>query len=276
MPSTSTGSAENPPARPRVVLLTLPGLFGAEILRRLAAEPGIELTGVLLSNRLDPRKGWLAGIQEFRRKTGWRYFLYNALLADVSWNWLRATRRPAALRTGTVARLRTNDVNDQATGDWLRQQSPDYVVAYYFNQWIGPEIRATARIACLNVHPSLLPALRGTDPAFRALERDLSRTGLTIHEVVDRYDAGTILHQELVDIPAGSSVFGLFWLLIRSGADSLARYLAGRLSPQIPTPDGTPGDYTSHPSAAEIANFRRRGGVLVRFAEWRQALAEIR
>src|SRR5690606_30237940 len=120
----------------------------------------------------------------------WRYTAYNALLANVAWTRLRLSGRPAGLRNVSVRHLR--DVNSAKTIAWLKELRPDYVASYYFNQWIGPEVRAVPNQACVNLHPSLLPALRGPDPIFRTLERNLELTGLTLHLVDEGFDTGQI------------------------------------------------------------------------------------
>ncbi|HTI51200.1 MAG TPA: hypothetical protein VL475_09620, partial [Planctomycetaceae bacterium] len=156
-PSDATASAAK--AQPRVVLLTSPGLFGAEIINRIAAETAIHLVGVGLTARLYKNKGTLATALTFRKRTGWRYLLYNALIADVSWTVLRASGRPSGLK-GVAGNVRPLiEVNDDTTLEWLRGLAPDYVASYYFNQWIGPAVRAIPLRGCLNLHPSLLPAL---------------------------------------------------------------------------------------------------------------------
>lgn len=261
---------------PRVVLLTSPGLFGAEIINRLADEPGIQLVGVGLTGRIYKNKGQLASVATFLKRTGWRYLAYNALQADVAWSLLRLSGRPGGLRkvSGEVRTLA--DVNARTTLDWLTALAPDYVASYFFNQWIGAGVRAIPKRGCVNLHPSLLPALRGPDPVFRTIERGLTSTGYSIHAVADEIDAGTILHQESCSISPGQTAFGLYRQLIRGGADLLARWLAGKVPPgaQPRIPSG-PGDYTTFPAPAEVTAFLRAGHRLVGLAEWRRALSEV-
>lgn len=264
-------------SRPRVVLLTSPNLFGATIINRLADEAELSLAGVGLSARIYKNKGFVTSTRTFLQRTGWRYLAYNGLLSSVSWPILRATGRPGGLaRSGAQVRA-VDDVNSPAMLDWLRSLQPDYVASFYFNQVIGPEVCATARRGCVNMHPSLLPALRGPDPFFRALERGLTTTGLTLHEIAPEIDAGKILHQEQRPIAPGQSVFALTHSLIGDGADVLARWLAGKVASQPPeaTMPGA-GDYTTFPSPAEVAAFLRSGGRQVRFGEWRRAVAGMR
>lgn len=268
-----------PPAanRPRVVLLTSPGLFGAEIINRLADEQEIDLVGVGLSMRVYKNKGLLATASTFLKRTGWSYFKYNVLTANVSWVALRTSRRPAGLSRAGLDVRPLVDVNAPETLEWLRGLAPDFVASFYFNQWIGPEVCAIPRRRCVNMHPSLLPHLRGPDPIFRALERKLETTGLTLHEVAREIDAGTILHQETRPVPARISHFALYLSLIHDGADRLAQWLAGQLATRVPEKSlAETGDYTTFPTPAEMTAFEKSGGRLVEWAEWRRALSQVR
>lgn len=267
-------AAEKTP--PRVVLLTSPGLFGAQIINRLAGAKGLQLVGVGLTDRIYRNKSKLAAVHTFRCRTGWRYLSYNALQSDVAWSLLRLTGRPSGLKRSATQVRRLKDVNAFDSLSWLQGLAPDVIVSFFFNQKIGPSVCTLAPQGCFNLHPSLLPELRGPDPIFRALERGLTTTGLTLHEVAEEIDAGQILHQEPRDIPAGLSAFGLYRLMIGEGADLLARWLSGEVTPQTPAPPAPgAGDYTTFPTPQEVGQFVARGGVLISLKEWRQALAEI-
>jgi len=54
--------------------------------------------------------------------------------------------------------------------------------------------------AVLNVHPSLLPAFRGLNAVEQALEAGVEETGVTVHLMVEKVDAGPIVAQEKVPI----------------------------------------------------------------------------
>lgn len=140
----------------------------------------------------------------------------------------------------------------------------------------GPRVvLLTCRSGCFNVHPSILPSLRGPDPIFRALQRGLTVSGVSIHDVAGEIDAGIIRYQEIIDLPPRASAFGLYDCLIQRGADRLVRFLIGgthslpAISPSIAP------DYSSFPTADEVAGFVRSGGRLIGLKEWKQALSEI-
>lgn len=274
MPSTSTDQSASP--APRVVLLTSPGLFGAEIINRLAETPGIDLVGVGLTGRIYKNKGTVASILTFLKRTGWRYLAYNALQADIAWTILSLSGRPRGLKKVADQVRVLHDVNAPSTLEWLSALSPDYIASFFFNQWIGADVRKIPHKGCVNMHPSLLPELRGPDPVFRTIERGVTSTGFTIHSVADEIDAGTILHQEPFAAPPGLTAFGLYLQLIRGGADLLARWLAGDVAPNLQGnfAAGT-GDYTTFPTPAEVNAFLRAGHRLVQVSEWRRALSEV-
>jgi phosphoribosylglycinamide formyltransferase-1 len=63
----------------------------------------------------------------------------------------------------------------------MRLFTPDFV-----NQWQG---------RMLNIHPALLPAIKGLDTHARALAAGVKIHGATVHFVVPEMDAGPIIAQ---------------------------------------------------------------------------------
>lgn len=57
-----------------------------------------------------------------------------------------------------------------------------------------------ARIGAVNIHTGLLPEGRGSNPLNWAIIWGKDRTGVTIHKIVDSYDAGDIVCQSEVPI----------------------------------------------------------------------------
>lgn len=266
------------PKLPRVVLLTSPSLYGAAIMNIVGRHPGLNVVGVGLTARVYKGKGPLATARTFAQRTGWPYTSFNILVGDVSWSMLRATGRPRGVADFGKRVRPVKDINSPETLAWLKELQPDYIASYYFNQWIGADVRAIAAKGCVNLHPSLLPALRGPDPIFRALERNLATTGLTLHHIDDGFDTGQILHQEVRAVPPGTSVMSFYLQQAKDGATVLADWLAGSLTASGPTAAaaaGGPGDYTTFPTPAEVRAFRKSGKRLYSTAEWLRALRQI-
>jgi methionyl-tRNA formyltransferase len=80
---------------------------------------------------------------------------------------------------------------------------PDLLVVACFPWRLPPALLAAATHGGLNVHPSLLPANRGPEPVFWTLRRGERWTGVTVHRLTDRLDAGPIVAQERMAVAAG-------------------------------------------------------------------------
>ena len=121
--------------------------------------------------------------------------------------------------------------------DRLAFFAPDVLVVACFPWRLPAAVRSLAPLGGVNVHPSLLPALRGPEPVFWALRRGDRRTGVTLHLLDAGFDTGPILVQDAVDIPSGIRAPDLDARLADLGASMLVPALrelaAGRLTPTV-------------------------------------------
>jgi methionyl-tRNA formyltransferase len=94
-------------------------------------------------------------------------------------------------------------VEDLAAGQLrarLATLRPDYLFSFYFRSMLPADVLATARIAALNMHGSLLPRYRGRAPTNWAVLHGETETGATLHVMEARPDAGDIVAQMAVPI----------------------------------------------------------------------------
>ena len=77
----------------------------------------------------------------------------------------------------------------------LRDTLPDIGVVVAYGHILKPELLELPPRGMVNVHPSLLPALRGPAPVEWAVVRGLEETGVTIMQLDAGMDTGPILHQ---------------------------------------------------------------------------------
>lgn len=75
-----------------------------------------------------------------------------------------------------------------------------FVVSSYGKMIPADWLKIPSRLA-LNVHPSLLPKLRGAAPIQRAVLAGETHTGVSIAEVTNQLDAGDLFHQEKIALP---------------------------------------------------------------------------
>jgi folate-dependent phosphoribosylglycinamide formyltransferase PurN len=82
----------------------------------------------------------------------------------------------------------------------------------------------------LNIHPSLLPALRGPEPVFHAYRNGLAETGVTVHQMDAGWDSGPVLARERVPIPDAGRAEAFEASLARRGGRMLAEAAPGWLT----------------------------------------------
>jgi methionyl-tRNA formyltransferase len=101
-----------------------------------------------------------------------------------------------------------------------------------------------------NVHPSLLPAYRGHNPFFHVLKNRENRTGITVHRLTDELDAGPILLQRSIAIPAEETLGALWRRLNRLGAEAAVEALRMINRGETRTMEQPEGE---HPRAPRVA-----------------------
>jgi len=99
--------------------------------------------------------------------------------------------------------------------DVVREAAPDLILSVLYRDLLPPAVLEGARLAALNLHPSLLPAYRGRAPLNWVLVNGESETGVTLHHMVTRADAGDIVAQRRVAIAPRETALSLYLKLER-------------------------------------------------------------
>lgn len=111
--------------------------------------------------------------------------------------------------------------------DALRALSPDLSVVVAYGHILRSEVLDLPPQGSINVHASLLPALRGAAPIHWAILRGDPETGVTLMEMTPGMDAGPILLQRSVPIRADHTQTTLTDELAVLGGDVLVEGLRG-------------------------------------------------
>jgi len=108
----------------------------------------------------------------------------------------------------------------------LRETRPDIGVVVAYGHILRKELLELPSRGMVNVHPSLLPGLRGAAPVEWAIIRGHETTGVTIIQLNAAMDAGPILHQ--IPHRVGTDVTGgeLSAHLAEMGAQALVETLS--------------------------------------------------
>ena len=115
--------------------------------------------------------------------------------------------------------------------------APDLVLSVFYRDMLPAPVLAAGRLAALNLHPSLLPAYRGRAPINWVLVRGEPRTGVTLHHMIGRADAGDVVGQRAIEIAPRETALTLYRKVEQEGvlllAEMLPRVAAGT-APRLP------------------------------------------
>ncbi|WP_372881366.1 bifunctional UDP-4-amino-4-deoxy-L-arabinose formyltransferase/UDP-glucuronic acid oxidase ArnA [Psychromonas sp.] len=101
------------------------------------------------------------------------------------------------------------DVNHTLWIEHIRQLQPDIIFSFYYRQLLSRDILNITPDNAFNLHGSLLPAYRGRAPINWALVNGETETGLTLHCMTEKADAGDIVVQQKIPISATDTALSL-------------------------------------------------------------------
>ena len=93
-----------------------------------------------------------------------------------------------------------DDVNTPEWIEHIRELRPDIIFSFYYRNMICQAILDIPRLGAFNLHGSLLPRYRGRVPINWAIINGETETGVTLHYMVQKPDAGDIVDQETIGI----------------------------------------------------------------------------
>ena len=143
---------------------------------------------------------------------------------------------------GSVARLAAEqgitvyapeDVNHPLWVDRIRAMAPEVIFSFYYRNLLSDEILNLAPKGAFNLHGSLLPKYRGRAPLNWVLVNGEKETGVTLHRMTHRADAGDIVAQQSVAIADSDVALTLHRKLCAASQTLLGDALAKIRSSQV-------------------------------------------
>lgn len=135
--------------------------------------------------------------------------------------------------------LQPEKPTDPAFLDQLRGLAPDIGVVVAYGHILRRELLTLPPRGMVNVHPSLLPGLRGAAPVEWAIIRGHETTGVSIMQLDTGMDSGPVLHQIPHRIGPDVTAGELSTHLAEMGAQALVETLA-MLAQSDPPPSPVP------------------------------------
>jgi methionyl-tRNA formyltransferase len=92
----------------------------------------------------------------------------------------------------------------------IAAMSPDAIFSFYYRHLLCGQILDIPTGGAFNLHGSLLPAYRGRCPVNWAIVNGETRTGVTLHHMIERPDAGDIVAQTEIAVDYEDTAYTLY------------------------------------------------------------------
>jgi len=143
----------------------------------------------------------------------------------------------AVLAGSKMPILQPAKIKDPQSIEGIRALAPDVIVVMAYGQILPRAVLESPKIACLNLHASLLPRWRGAAPIQAAIAAGDHETGITVMYMNEGLDTGDILLQRKIDISPNETGATLHDRLAQIALEALLeslRLLAAGSAPRIP------------------------------------------
>ena len=123
--------------------------------------------------------------------------------------------------------------NDLKTLEIFIKLKPDLVVVMAYGKLLPKEILQCPKYSCINIHLSLLPHWRGAAPIEHTLLNGEKETGVTIFQLNNKLDAGSIISQTSMSIDESLNKGELFQKLNNMGKQLIIKTLSDYFNNKI-------------------------------------------
>src|SRR5256714_11677657 len=150
-----------------------------------------------------------------------------------------------AIAKTTIPIVQPARIKDQSSIAAIRAFKPDVIVVMAYGQILPPDVLTIPRVACLNLHASLLPRWRGAAPIQAAIAAADRETGIRVMYMDEGLDTGDILLQQKIEIRPGETGRSLHDRLAQAAPEALIdslRLLVSGNAPRI-SQDNTHATY---------------------------------
>jgi methionyl-tRNA formyltransferase len=157
--------------------------------------------------------------------------------------------KTVALEEGLPVYQPAKPRGDDAFLAQVKDLAPDISVVVAYGHILPRALIELPRLGTLNIHASLLPALRGAAPIQAAIRDGLGETGVSIMQMVPALDAGPVLHMARTPILEDETAGELSLRLSELGSTALIEALA---MIELGVAQGVPQDDTRATFAAKL------------------------
>ena len=142
-----------------------------------------------------------------------------------------------ALAGAKIPTLQPARIKDRQSIEEISALAPEVIVVMAYGQILPQGVLGIPRVACLNLHASLLPRHRGAAPIQAAIASGDFETGITVMYMDEGLDTGDILLQRKIDILPTDTGGSLHDRLAQIAPDALLeslQLLGKKIAPRVP------------------------------------------
>lgn len=132
-------------------------------------------------------------------------------------------------------------LRDPETVQTLRDLHPDVIAVVAYGKILPPEVLEIPPRGCINIHASILPALRGSGPVQWAILQGMTETGVTAMYMAPEMDAGDVIAVSRTPIDPEENAQSLLSRLAELGGELLCDTLRKLENGPV---RGTPQDHS--------------------------------
>uniref|UniRef100_A0A3B0LZS9 Bifunctional polymyxin resistance protein ArnA n=1 Tax=Arsenophonus endosymbiont of Trialeurodes vaporariorum TaxID=235567 RepID=A0A3B0LZS9_9GAMM len=147
----------------------------------------------------------------------------------------------------------------------IEKMQPDVIFSFYYRHMLSQELLALAPKGAFNLHGSLLPKYRGRVPINWAILHGETETGVTLHKMIAKPDAGDIVAQKKISIDAIDTA-----LVLHDKIRQAAEQLLADTLPLIKM-----GDYSATPQDESKATYFGRRSAEDGLIDWSKSATEV-
>src|SRR5437660_11172194 len=128
-------------------------------------------------------------------------------------------------------------MKDRQVIEEIRALKPAVIVVMAYGQIFPRDILEIPRIACLNLHASLLPRHRGAAPIQAAIVAGDRETGITVMYMDEGLDTGDVMLQKRIEIApdeTGGSLHDRLAEIAPAALEEALSLLAAGTAPRLP------------------------------------------
>ena len=142
----------------------------------------------------------------------------------------------ALARLHGIPVITPDDPNDPAVVADLARLKPDFIFSFYYRLMLKAALLNLPSRGAFNMHGSLLPQYRGRTPVNWAIIHGETASGASLHEMVEKPDAGGILAQQAVPILPNDTALEVFNKVTLAAEMTLDHVLPKLLAGSIQAP----------------------------------------